>query len=557
MMATLMLDGNLYKEMVVGGARNLGYNAEIVNDLNVFPIPDGDTGDNMRMTVEGGAASAANAATVEIGEMAKIVADGMLLSARGNSGVILSQFFGGIAKGLEGVAAADAAALGRAFESGVKQAYNAVMTPTEGTILTVARESTAYAVSRIERDSTPETFLSDFIDEMHASLERTPDLLPVLKEAGVIDSGGAGLVYVMEGMNKILHGEPIEGTASALPGNAKTVDTSGFTADSVMKFGYCTECLLQLQNSKVDTEAFDVATISDYLKTIGNSIVAVKTGSIVKLHVHTMTPGKVFEFCQQYGEFLTVKVENMSLQHSEATVENRYTPAPKKATENKPRKKIGIVAVASGDGIAETFRQLGADVIVPGGQTMNPSAEDFVEAFREANADTVIVMPNNGNIILAARAAAGLYRDSDVRVLESHTIGDGYAALSMMDFDSKDTDEIMQNLRDAMNGVTTASVTYAVRDTHLGGMDIHAGDFIGITGKELLSCEKDAASAAKAMFGKLDMTDKEVIIVICGKDATREDMDDVRADLKARFPAVEIYEIDGKQDIYQFIFVVE
>ena len=556
-MATLMLDGNLYKEMVVGGARNLGYNAEIVNDLNVFPIPDGDTGDNMRMTVEGGAASAANAATVEIGEMAKIVADGMLLSARGNSGVILSQFFGGIAKGLEGVAAADAAALGRAFESGVKQAYNAVMTPTEGTILTVARESTAYAVSRIERDSTPETFLSDFIDEMHASLERTPDLLPVLKEAGVIDSGGAGLVYVMEGMNKILHGEPLEGTAGALPGNAKTVDTSGFTADSVMEFGYCTECLLQLQNSKVDTEAFDVATISDYLKTIGNSIVAVKTGSIVKLHVHTMTPGKVFEFCQQYGEFLTVKVENMSLQHSEATVENRYTPAPKKATENKPRKKIGIVAVASGDGIAETFRQLGADVIVPGGQTMNPSAEDFVEAFREANADTVIVMPNNGNIILAARAAAGLYRDSDVRVLESHTIGDGYAALSMMDFDSKDTDEIMQNLRDAMNGVTTASVTYAVRDTHLGGMDIHAGDFIGITGKELLSCEKDAASAAKAMFGKLDMTDKEVIIVICGKDATREDMDDVRADLKARFPAVEIYEIDGKQDIYQFIFVVE
>ena len=554
-MACVMLDGAMYKEMVRGGASNLHKNASVVNDLNVFPIPDGDTGDNMQLTVEGGVLSSRSANTVEIGEMARIVADGMLLSARGNSGVILSQFFGGIAEGLSGIAAADAAALGKAFLCGVKKAYAAVLTPTEGTILTVAREATDYAVSRTDKDSTLESFLSDFIDEMHRSLSRTPDLLPVLKEAGVIDSGGAGLVYVMEGMNKILRGDSVE-DAPSTAAKETVVDTSKFNEDSVMEFGYCTEFLLQLQRCKVDPESFDIAPITDYLGTIGNSIVALKNGSIVKVHVHTMTPGKVFEFCQQFGEFLTLKVENMALQHSEAKIENRFSHDVKAPAE-KLHKPFGVVAVAFGEGICETFRQLGADEVIEGGQTHNPSAEEFMEAFRRVNADRIIVMPNNGNIILAAKQAASLYKDAEVHVLESHSIGEGYAALSMVDFDLADINEIMENLQSAMEGVTTAEVTYAVRDTTLNGLPIHTGDFIGIAGKEVFSAEKDRVAAAKTMFSKLDTTDKEVCIVICGRDATREDMDEVRAFLKQNYPEMELFEIDGKQDIYSFIFVIE
>ena len=556
-MPQTMLDGNLYKEMVTGGARNLGNNAEIVNDLNVFPIPDGDTGDNMRMTVEGGVVSAEKIHTVEIGEVAKAVADGMLLSARGNSGVILSQFFGGIAEGLQGVSAADARALGHAFECGVKKAYAAVMTPTEGTILTVAREATAYAVSRVNNQSTVESFLSDFIKEMHASLDRTPELLPVLKEAGVIDSGGAGLVYVVEGMNKILHGETV--TAEGGQKVTSQVDTSSFTADSELEFGYCTEFLLQLQNKKVDVEAFDVATISEYLATIGNSIVALKNGSIVKVHVHTMTPGKVFDYCQQFGEFLTLKVENMSLQHSETSIENRYPSAEKKKedTAPKPRKAFGIVTVASGEGICETFESLGADKVVTGGQTMNPSAEDFINAFDEVNADHIIVLPNNGNIVLAAKQAASLYEGSDIRVVESHTLGEGYAAVSMVNFDSNNVEEVVETMEMAMEGVLTAEVTYAVRDTQMCGIDVHKGDYIGIAGKEILSDGSTRVEAAKLLLERLDMTDKEVLIVICGADATKEDMDQVRAYAKENFRGVELFEIDGKQEVYSFIFVAE
>ena len=554
-MSLLKLDGSLYKEMVTGGARNLAANAEIVNDLNVFPIPDGDTGDNMRMTVEGGVASAESLDAAELCEVARAVAEGMLLSARGNSGVILSQFFGGIAEGLKGVAAADARTLGEAFRAGVKQAYAAVMTPTEGTILTVAREATEYAASQISEDSTVESFLSDFIKEMHKSLDRTPELLPVLKEAGVIDSGGAGLVYVVEGMNKILNGETVEGKDDGT--KKKAVDTAGFTEDSELTFGYCTELLLQLQTKKVDVEAFDVSVISDYLSTIGNSIVALKSGSRVKLHVHTMTPGKVFDFCQQFGEFLTLKVENMSLQHSEATIENRYPAEKKKEAGEKPRRRFGIVTVAAGEGISETFYQLGADKVVTGGQTMNPSAEDFMNAFDEVNADYVIVLPNNGNIVLAARQAASLYTASDVRVVESHTLGEGYAALSMVNFDSENIEEIVATMEEAMQGVLTAEVTYAVRDTTMSGIEVHTGDYIGIAEKKILSDGDTRVKAATELLSRLDMDDKEVLIVIAGKDATREDVDEVRAFIKKSFPFVEVFEIDGKQEVYSFIFIAE
>jgi DAK2 domain fusion protein YloV len=387
---------------------------------------------------------------------------------------------------------------------------------------------------------------------MHNCLQHTPELLPILKESGVIDSGGAGLVYVIEGMNKILNGEKVDAAAVAAPA-VQVIDTSSFTADSVMEFGYCTEMLLQLQNSKVDAESFPVSTISDHLSTLGDSIVAVKNGTVVKIHVHTMTPGKVFEFCQRFGEFLTVKVENMALQHSEAKTENRFE-APAEKQEHKP---FGIVAVAAGEGIKETFRSLGADFIVEGGQTMNPSSEDFLAAFDLVNADTIYVLPNNSNIVLTARQAAAMYDKADIRVLESRTVGDGYAALTMLDFGSGDADQIEQELNAAMEGVVTGMVTRSVRDSHLGGMDIAKNDYIGFAGKEMLSDSTTVTGAACDLLSKLDMTDREVLIAICGKDTSAADMDAVRAYVGEHFPSVELYEIDGGQDIYHFIFVLE
>ena len=554
-MATYELGGALFADMVRGGAGNLRANAQVVNDLNVFPIPDGDTGDNMSLTMEGGDAALRGVASDSISDIADKLAGGMLLGARGNSGVILSQLFAGIAKGLDGVERADAAALGKAFQSGVRQAYDAVMTPTEGTILTVAREATEYAVARTTKESTLEEFFSDIIKGMRESLEHTPELLPILKESGVIDSGGAGLVYVIEGMNKILHGEKVDmaavmATASAAP------DFSAFTADTEMTFGYCTEFLLQLQNSKVDAAHCEAEVLAGELAAMGGeSIVAFKTGTVLKIHVHTMTPGAVLAHCQKYGEFLTLKVENMALQHSEAKVENRFTTEP--AAQKQEHKPFGVVAVAAGEGIKETFLSLGADVIVEGGQTMNPSSEDFLAAFDKVNADTVFVFPNNSNIILTARQAARLYEGADIRVIESKTVGDCYAALTMLDFESGNADEIAESLADAMSGVVTGMVTRSVRDSHLGGMEIAKNDYIGFAGKEMLADDKTVVGAAKQLISAVDMTDREVLIAICGKDATAADMDAVRAFVRAEYPQIELFEIDGGQDVYHFIFVFE
>ena len=553
-MPTYELNGTLFKDMIKGGTGHLRANAKIVNDLNVFPIPDGDTGDNMSLTMEGGDAALRGLSSESLSFIASKLAGGMLLGARGNSGVILSQFFAGIAKGLEGTELANAATLGHAFEQGVKQAYDAVMTPTEGTILTVAREATVYAVAHTTSESTLEDFFSAFIKEMRRSLERTPELLPILKESGVIDSGGAGLVYVIEGMNKILRGEAVEATEAA-PAMQSAPDLSAFTADSEMTFGYCTEFLLQLQNSKVNAALFEASTLADELAAMGGeSIVAFKTGTIVKIHTHTMHPGEILAHCQKYGEFLTLKIENMALQHSEATVENNFTPESDEVQEHKA---FGVVAVATGEGIKETFLSLGADVIVEGGQTMNPASEDFLAAFRRVNADTVFVLPSNSNITLTAKQAAALYEGADVRVLGSKTIGDTYAALTMLDFESNDADTIEKNLNDAMNGVITGMITRSVRDSHIGGLHIAKNDFIGIAGHDLLADDVTVGGAACELLSAIDMADKAVVIAICGKDSTAADMDGVREFIKKSYPDIELFEIDGGQDIYHFIFVIE
>ncbi len=540
------LDGALFTRMVNSGAANLKAHAKEINDLNVFPIPDGDTGDNMLMTMMGGVYTDIECEV--LCDVAERVSNGMLMSARGNSGVILSQFFEGIKKGFEGLCAADTLAVGAAFRQGVQQAYSAVMTPTEGTILTVVREATEYAC--LENTETPEAFLGAFIDEAKRSLARTPELLPVLKKAGVVDSGAAGLIYIVDGMMKAAVGEDVSERADFTE-KTQELDLDAFGEDSVLEFGYCTELLVRLQNAKTDIATFDVGVITDYLQTIGDSIVTVRNGSIVKLHVHTMTPQKVLDFCQQYGEFLKVKIENMSLQHNNIIAEEKDF-APLKA-----RKKYGVVAVACGEGLKETFRNRGADVIVDGGQSMNPSAESFIAAFDEVNADVIFVFPNNGNIVLTAQQAAHLYDRSDVRVIESTTIGAGYASLAMLDTSSEDTDAIVEELRMAMEGVVTAEISHCVRDAVMDGNEMHTGDYIGFVGKKLLSVNKKRLDTVCETIEKIGFDNYDVCILFCGKDATDEEAEQIEKYVKSRYRGKELYIIDGGQDIYDYIMIIE
>ena len=541
------LDGILFARMINSGAANLKAHAKEINDLNVFPIPDGDTGDNMLLTMMGGVRHD-DATSAGLDEMSCRVSSGMLLSARGNSGVILSQFFEGIKNGFAGLQTADTKEIGEAFRQGVKQAYGSVMTPTEGTILTVVREATEYACE--QNTDTPEAFLNAFIDEAKRSLARTPDLLPVLKKAGVVDSGAAGLIYIVDGMMRAVVGEDIE-DFGGFTEQSQELDLDAFNEDSVLEFGYCTELLVRLQNAKTDISSFDVKVITDYLQTIGDSIVTVRNGSIVKLHVHTMTPDKVLAFCRQYGEFLKVKIENMSLQHNNTVTEE------KENTPSKERKKYGVVAVASGEGLKQTFIDRGADVIVDGGQSMNPSAEDFITAFDEVNADVIFVFPNNGNIVLTAQQAAHLYESSDVRVIESTTIGAGYASLAMLDTNSGDTDAIVEDLRMAMEGVVTAEISHCIRDAKMGDTEVHTGDYIGFVGKELLAANPNRLVTVCETIDALKFSQYDFCILICGKDATDEEARRIEAYVNARYKGKELYIINGGQDVYDYIMIVE
>ena len=550
------LDGEMFANMVRGGAAQLRSNAEEVNNLNAFPGPDGDTGDNMRMTLEGGVAALDRVQTNNLADAAQKLSQGMLLGARGNSGVILSQFFAGLTRGFAKHRRANAQAVGAALQEGVKQAYASVITPTEGTILTVAREAVQYAVSRISEASTITSLISDLIKEMYNSLQRTPDLLPALKEAGVVDSGGAGLLYIMQGFYKILIGEEIDGgNARIVQLQQPEVDFSAFGPDSEMTYGYCTELLLQLLNSKTDPEAFDVKTVTEYLQTVGDSIVAFKTGTIVKLHVHTMTPDAVLQFCRQYGEFLSVKIENMSVQHNHTVTAD--LPAMQDSPTAREVKDFGTVAVASGDGIRALFRQLGVDEVVSGGQTQNPSAQDFLAAFERVNAENIFVFPNNGNIIMAAKQAAQLDENGHVRVIESKDLGQGYAAISSLNFESGDPEQIAATLSEAMTMVSTGCISTSIRRADLGGVHIECGDHIGFVGKEMLVSCPNRLDAAKQLLEKMGIADLYLITTFVGKDTDPAEVEALSAWIAECYPDVEFYTVDGGQEVYPYIFVTE
>lgn len=561
-MITKTLNGSTFKSLVVSGAKCLRDNIEEVNNLNVFPVPDGDTGTNMCHTIEGGVASVKGVNSEKLSDICKPMSSGMLLGARGNSGVILSQIFRGICKGLQDKEEATALDLVRAYELGVKQAYGAVVTPVEGTILTVFREATEYTAEHIDFNSTINDFYHFHLQKAAQSLANTINLLPVLKEAGVIDSGGAGYVRIVEGMIKFLEGEEVDlsfiedSKSETSVETSSAVDFSAFGPDDELKFGYCTEFILRLQNSKVDIENFDIQEVIDILNgddIKGDSIVALCDDSVVKVHVHTKEPGKVLDHMRKFGEFLTIKIENMALQHNEQIGDTEL-----EAERLKEHKKYAVVAVATGDGIKQQFTEFGVDAIIDGGQSMNPSTEDFIKAFKSLDAENIIVFPNNKNIIMAAKQAAALYKGSHVEVIGSTTIPQCYSALTMLDFSSDDLTIIVGNFKEAIDRVSSGEITTSIRNTTVNKVEIKKGDYIGILDGKLLVSNKDKLEALKSLISKVkDIDEKEVLIILCGKNVSEEEKESLQEMLSDSFSQLECGVMDGGQDVYDYLFSIE
>ncbi|MCR4608068.1 MAG: DAK2 domain-containing protein [Eubacterium sp.] len=568
-----MLNGDTFASMLRSGAAMLGEKREEVNDLNVFPIPDGDTGDNMFMTIDSGNTEVMSYDNSTLEEVAASAAKGMLLGARGNSGVILSRIFAGISHGLEGREETDVRGLSEAFKSGVEEAYRAVSIPVEGTILTVYKDAVRYASERVTDDSTFEDFFDDFLLELHSSLERTPELLAVLKESGVVDSGGAGFIYIVEGMRKALAGDQAVSCEQAISEPKKKVDISLFTEDTTLEFGYCTEFLLRLQKSKVDKDKFDLDGLIEYLNSEGDSVVAFRDDSIVKVHVHTKEPGVILNHCQKYGEFLTLKIENMTLQHHESELKKQMESSADKTDDasavnatgksrsgssfrKKIRKKYGIVSVAAGEGIKDFFISLGCDAVVDGGQSMNPSTEDFIKSFEEVYADTIFVFANNSNIYLTACQAAELYKDSDVRVIDTKTIGEGYAAISMLDTSSDNIDEIISNARGSAATVVTGVVSKANREASMDGVSVIDGDYIGFVGDKIYLDTVKRDDAVIGLAKELECGSYDVAILIAGKDTNKSETNEIKNKLSGVYKRTEFIVIEGKQPIFDYMLVL-
>ena len=547
------VNGQDYVSLVVAGARSLANDVDRINALNVFPVPDGDTGTNMKMTIEGGASSGLGMKETNLGIISKNMARSMVLSARGNSGVITSQFFKGLSIGFEGKESVDVKGFAEAMLEGTKKSYSVVQIPTEGTILTVMREAGEAAYKALTDSMTLPEYLRIYLEAAKVSLEHTPELLAVLKEAGVIDSGGAGFCLIIEGMLKASLGEEVLASKDS---NISVVDHSGFNADSELTWGYCTEFILQLQNSKVDIPNFDLKIIQDYLETIGNSIVSFKDEDLVKVHVHTFDPGLVLTEMRKYGEFITIKIENMNVQHTE----NNEIIASSQEVEEKPleHKKYASVAVANGEGLVRSFKEMGVDEVVTGGQTMNTSTEDFLNAFHKIDAEYILVFPNNGNIVMAAKQAAENYDKAKVYVVPTKTIAEGYSAVSMLNYEIDDIDEIVKTEIDVIQNVSTLEVTYSIRDTAMNGIKIKKGDYICIYNGDLIASDKDRVTAVKKSLKKIsDFSDKQVMTILCGQDVKIEECDSIREFAETLNSYIEVYPLKGNQDIYSYIIGIE
>ncbi len=548
-MSNKSVSGSLFKKMVTNGAVNLKNNHKEIDHLNVFPVPDGDTGTNMQMTMMAGIKEVNNLDSQSIIDVSKILSRGLLMGARGNSGVILSQFFRGvyaeIAKIENGSATVEEFI--KALVSGYQMAYRAVMDPVEGTILTVVRESAEKVLVERKHLSSVEDVLKIYLEQARETLIKTPDLLPVLKEAGVVDSGGAGFIKIVEGMIMALEGNMLtEAEMSAMPQQMTEHFHGAENLGEVdIKYGYCTEFIVKLHRP----EKFDVKYMKDPLSQMGDSLVVVNDDDLLKVHVHTNEPGVALTLSQKYGDIQTVKIENMRLQHS--TIMGLDTPKVEKKTA-----KYSIIAVASGEGVHDAFKELGVDLIIDGGQTMNPSTEDFVKAVESLQAENIIILPNNKNIIMSAEQTLDLCEERSIRVLRTKSIAQGYA--SLMAFDpTQEIDDNYEEMTSTFEKMRYGEVTYAVRDTEINGVKIKNGDFIGITKGEILVSVPSRVESVKQLLVDMVSEDREIVTFFYGKNIEAEELDQVVAYAKKLNPDIDVDLIEGKQEIYSYIIAVE
>ncbi|MBQ5363004.1 MAG: DAK2 domain-containing protein [Clostridia bacterium] len=548
-METIRIDGGVIRTLLMGSVCGLRARIEEINDLNVFPVPDGDTGTNMTKTLEGGLARLGESGTV--GEQMAAFAKGCVLGARGNSGVILSQYMAGVASAVAENESVSAYELAQALKAGVQRAYAAVANPVEGTILTVFRESSEYVAQNASEDITAEQLLETLIERAQIALAKTKEMLPVLAQADVVDSGGAGYLAMLVGMSDALTGKVTDLTGYELVQSTKpAVNYDLFTTDSVPEWGYCTEALVRLQRAKGDPEMFDVDAFKAALEAKNcNSIVALRDSDVLKVHAHTMTPSDVLILCQQFGEFLEVKIENMTLQHSERTAA---------AQKKKIHKPYGVIAVASGEGMHALFSELGADIIIDGGQTANPSAEDFVDAIGQLDCDHVLLLPNNGNILLTAQQAATLCEDIDVRVVPTKSFPQGYSALAVFNSELEDADEQVEYMTEAKNAVVSGEITFAIRDTVIGDVQVKKDEAIGILDGKLVCSLADEQEAMCAMLAKIeDIEDREILTLFVGADVTEEQRQAMTEAIEDAYEDLTVEVFVGGQQVYRYLVAVE
>lgn len=546
-MSTKRVNGVLFERMIRNGLACLELHRDEINALNVFPVPDGDTGTNMCLTLEKGLRFAQS--SPELCTYLKAFTEGLLFGARGNSGVILSQLFNGFYQELSRCAAANVADLRNALIRGYRVAYRAVVHPVEGTILTVTREGIERTRAQIDRGTTVEMLLSIYIAEMKKSLAQTPELLPVLKESNVIDSGGAGYIYIIEGMLKLLYGEELADAQPEAP-RIETADvdvsTALFNENTVFEDGYCLEFLLQLMKAPQYTQRFRLEAFIEDLKLYGNSLVVTQIDRRVKVHIHTFKPARVITAAQEFGEFLTFKLENMHIQHAERE--------QKLAEKKRPHRALSVVTVVNGEGMIETFENLGCDCVLDGGPTMNTSSEEFVKAFSYLDADAIVVLPNNKNIVRAAEQAVQLSGRGNVTVLPTASIAEGYCAVSMDIPDSDDIEKRIRQMREGAKSIDTIAVSIATRDLKRDGVACRAGETIVLKSDAVLSAGVDPFEALKEGLSKVEgLSERECCVIFLGEDAGAEDEDRLAELLSERYPMMEINCILGGQHVYRWI----
>ena len=547
------IDAKLLARMFLAGAKNLEVKKEWINELNVFPVPDGDTGTNMTLTIMSAVKEVNNLEDVQMTSLAKAISSGSLRGARGNSGVILSQLLRGFTKGIRDLEELDAVALARAVDKGVETAYKAVMKPKEGTILTVARGVADKALELAEDAEDLQTFLEDVLEEGRRVLAKTPDMLPVLKEAGVVDSGGQGLMVVLEGAFDAFMGKEVDLTFDG--GESAKVVKITSQAEADIKFGYCTEFIIVLNK---EFTAEDEVDFKAYLSSLGDSIVCVADDEVVKIHVHTNDPGLAIQRALTYGSLSRIKIDNMREEHQEKLIKDAEKIAAQQAEEaaKAPKKEVGFISVSIGEGFGQIFRDLGVDYLIEGGQTMNPSTEDMLNAISKVNAEHIFILPNNKNIILAANQAKALTKDKDIIVIPTKTVPQGITAVINY-VPEKSVEDNEKDMTEEITRVKTGQITYAVRDTHIDDKEIHEGDIMGIGDHGMLAVGKEVAAVAKETVEQMVDDETDLISIYYGEGFTEEEAEKLAGELEEQYDYCDVEVNCGGQPIYYCIISVE